>query len=285
MDNRTNRKVYISYAYSDKDKIDFIRNSLLENGFDLIAESDIVAGESWYDILMHHLNSSDFILICLTRKMFRDGVFAFEFEKEFFEQAKRRNILIIPILLEDLEIPLQFREFKVLDFRQHSNKQLDDLVKTMSLIDTISFDNLNGKVFEDLAYDLLVEYKFVNIKRESKFGDKGIDFIAEYFQEDPFNRNQKQIWIVETKFYKQERFDIVTIRKIIENYKYIGRNDAKLLLVTNAQLTSVVKQYLIDLQQEQMIDVVILDGFELRKFIANNDFLTKKYFSDVQPSQ
>ncbi|HKG06861.1 MAG TPA: toll/interleukin-1 receptor domain-containing protein, partial [Pedobacter sp.] len=142
------KRVYLSYSFNDKQKVDLLRQYLIANGFELVNDSDILPGESWKEVLMNHLKTSDYILICLTKKMFRDGVFRFEYEREFFETAKRKDIITIPLLMEDLEVPLQFKQFDVLDFREFTQDNLARLVRSMRSMDEISFDRLDAQQFE-----------------------------------------------------------------------------------------------------------------------------------------
>jgi hypothetical protein len=109
---------------------------------------------------------------------------------------------------------------------------------------------LNHRDFEELIHDLLKAYSFKNIKREDRFNDRGVDFIAEYFSSNPFGQKRKEIWMIETKFYSESRFDIKTIKQVTDLYKYINKEDAKLLLITNSQINSVVEDYLNDIRKE-----------------------------------
>ena len=84
--------------------------------------------------------------------------------------------------------------------------------------------------------------------------------------------------MIEAKFYAQSRFDIKAITQLVELYKYTSRQEAKLLLITNSLLNSVVIEYLEELQKSSFIDIEIIDGLLLKKLISNKPRILNKYF-------
>ncbi|MBB5638242.1 hypothetical protein HDE68_004171, partial [Pedobacter cryoconitis] len=112
-------KVFLSYAANDRKKIDFLKNGLIENGFSVLSDSLIAPGTNWHKIISYELNASDYLIICLTTKMFADGPFTFDYNKAFVSEAKKRDITIIPILLDDILMPDALKEFVYLDFRKN----------------------------------------------------------------------------------------------------------------------------------------------------------------------
>lgn len=277
MANVFKRKVFLSYATQDTEKVAPLRDVLSSNGFHIVSDSSpLKPGDRWDEIISYNLNTSDYLIVCLTKKLFKNGIFTFEYEKSFFEEARQRDIILIPVILEDVVIPVDFRQFQIFDLKEASG--LSSLLKRMMSYEDVSFAHLTPKMFEEMTRALLEAYNFQNIKQQSKFGDSGVDFIAEYYSPDPFNRIRKDIYLIETKFYNQSRFNLTSVQNIVSRYKYIARPDAKLILITNSQLTSVVKEYLREVSTSDLVDITVIDGFALKQIIIGKDQIIDKFF-------
>ncbi|MBB5637676.1 hypothetical protein HDE68_003601 [Pedobacter cryoconitis] len=150
----------------------------------------------------------------------------------------------------------------------------------MKAIDSISFEKLSPLVFEDLTLEILKTFNFENIQKESVKFDRGIDFMANLYEKDLFGRINKQTWLIESKFYQKERFSINILKELVDRYKYIFRDDAKLLLITNSLLTSVAREYLAEIHRSNLIDVRVIDGSELKDIITSNKSIHLKFFGN-----
>ncbi|WP_145859669.1 TIR domain-containing protein [Pedobacter suwonensis] len=277
-------KIFLSYAMADEKKVDFLRDKLVENNFEIRNDSGIAPGTSWHDIISYELNASDFLVICLTKKLFRDGKLSFAYDDQFLEDAKKRDIAIILVLLEDLIIPDNLKQFKYVDLRENKYAEADLLIEKIKFRSSITFDNLSPKRFEDMIFDLLSKLNFLNIHKETTKLDKGIDFIANYIEQDPFGRKRKETWLIESKLYRQERFSLSSLKDMLARHKYVSIDDTKLLLITNSLLTSVVREYIGELHQANGIDLRVIDGNDLKDIIADNKAIQIKYFADEQLS-
>jgi hypothetical protein len=218
------------------------------------------------------------VIILLSKSLFSSKYFEFEFPQYFFEEARKRKINIIPVLIEKCQIPSDFLEFEIINLTNDFTKGLEKVIQKLKLIPEVSFEQFSPTEFEDFTYELLKEFKFKNIQREQKFNDRGVDFIAESYTKDIFGIPTKETWMVEVKFYKEERFSINSLKQIIELYKYINREDAKILLVTNSILTSVAEEFIEEVKKDRNIEIKILDGVHLKKIVTKRKRLLNKYF-------
>lgn len=278
-ENNRRKRIFLSYSYADKQKAMLLDSRLQNIGFDIITDyKDISYGNKIFDEVKYLFQSSDFVLVLLSKSLFQSEYFHFEYTQEFFQETRQRKITVIPVLIEKCNIPSDFLEYEIFNLTTDFDKGIDKLLRRIKTIPEISFDNLNHLDFEELIYDLLKSYGFKNIKREQRFNNRGIDFMAEYFSKNPFGQKQKEFWMIETKFYSESRFDIKTIRQVIDLHKYINKQDAKLLLITNSQINSVVENYLNDIRRENYLDIEVVDGLLLKKLIASKKRIVNKYF-------
>lgn len=274
------KRIFLSYSYSDRDKALRIAE-VLRNKTDLeviIDYKDVSYEKNIFDEIRYSFESSDFVLILLSKSLFSSSSLNFEYTQEFLSNARQRRISLLPVLLEKCDIPSDFLEFEIFNLAIDFEKGFDKLLQRIRTIPEISFEKFEYRIFEDLVYDLLNSYGFKNIQGQHGFADTGVDFIAEYFAQNPFGQKSKQTWMIEVKFYSQSRFDIKAIKQLVDLYKYTNRQEAKLLLITNSLLNSVVVEYLEELKKGSFIDIEVIDGFLLKKLISNKPRILNKYF-------
>lgn len=272
------QRVFISYSFNDKETADKIVERLRKEDITVVSDIDnIQAGQSYFEEIKYLYETSEIIIILLSDSLFRNEKFQFEFPRFFFDEARKRKVTIIPALVDKCTIPSDFLEFEIINLKTNFNKGLDKIVERLKVFQEISFENFSPHVFEEFVYDLLKEYGFRNLERVTSNG-KGIDFLGEYYSTNPFGIKKRETWLVEVKYYKEERFSISAIRNIVEAYKYIGKEDAKILLVTNGLLTSAAEEYIDEVRRYSNIDIDLLDGQTLKKLVSRRKRLLDKHF-------
>ena len=275
----TQTKIFISHSYQDREKAKRIIQHLEQKGFDVFTDHlSIKAGGKIFDKIRYEYETSDFIIVLLSQNLFQSKYFRYEYAQEFFTEAKKRKATIIPVLIERCDIPSDFLAYEIINLSKHFAKGMEKITKKLESIPDISFDEMDHYQFEDLVYDLLKSYGFKNIEQQGVGADSGIDIIAERITTNPFGSKKKETWIVETKFYTQARVDIKAIQQILHYYKYLGKEDAKALIITNSYLTSVVEEYIQYVQKESLIDIEVIDGTQLKQLISRKKRLLNKYF-------
>ncbi|WP_430899755.1 MULTISPECIES: TIR domain-containing protein [unclassified Paraflavitalea] len=273
------KRIFLSYSYHDKSQAEKIAKRLMNTGFEVVSDySNLSSDRYMFDEIKYLFQSSDFVLILLSKSLFESSNFRLEYSRDFFYQTRQRKVTIIPVLIEKCDIPSDLIEFEIFSLTNDFEKGFDRLLKRIKAIPEISFDNFSATRFEELVFDLLKAYGFINIQREQTINDKGVDFIAEFLSRSPFGLKTKEVWMIETKFYSESRFDIKAIKQIVELYKHKNKEGAKVLLVTNSQFTSVVEEYLEDLKRSDIIEIDLIDGLLLKKLIAKRSRLLNKYF-------
>lgn len=273
------KKIFLSYSYKNKEIADRITSDLIQNGLDVFTDyGKLKPGQEIFEQLNYLFESSDTLVILFSKDLFESQYFKFEYPREFFEITEKRKITVIPVLIEKCLIPSAFLAYEIINLTNNYSKGIDKLIGKLKVATEISFDQFSPMMFEGLVYDLLKEYKFFNIERQSGGGDRGIDFIAEHFYNSPFGIKHKETWIIETKFYRESRVDLNTIKKLLDSYKYVSKENTNILLITTSILTSVVQEYINDAQEKHNIDFDVVDGLTLKKLISRKKRILKKYF-------
>lgn len=279
MNNRRNR-VFISYSYNDREIAHKISDALEREQIDVFIDyKDISAGENVFEQIRYMYESSETVIVLLSNSLFSSSYFQFEFPQYFFEEARKRKVNVIPILVEKCQVPSDFLEFEIINLTNNFEKGLQRVVQKLKIIPEISFDHFSPMEFEDFTFDFLKAYGFKKIQREERINNREVDFIAETYAKDIFGIPNKETWMIETKFYREERFSINMLNQIIGLYQYIDREDAGILLITNSVLTSVAEDYIKEAKRERNLEIKVIDGTLLKKLVSKRKRLINKYFT------
>ncbi len=277
--NKKNR-VFISYNYKDIDKVRLIVDKLVANGMEVYYDCNMF-DKSSSDInknLKYQIETNETLLLLISANFLAYESFNNEFTS-FLTESHKRKINVIPIVIEKSLIPNKLLNYETFNLSNNFDYGLDKIIKKLKVIPEISFDNFTPEQFEYLVADLLKEYDFTNIETHFRTKKHEIDIKAEYVTKNPFGIVQTEHWIIEVKFYKQERFSINGIKQLIEYKRHLLPADLKLLLVTNSILTSVVQDFLNNYQKIDNIQIEVIDGFQLKNLISKRKRLLDKYFS------
>jgi hypothetical protein len=272
-----NQRVFLSYSYKDKEKVDRVASELRNSGIDIWYDyQDIDVGSDWNKKIRYEIESSDTVIVFLS-KSFLSSEWSQRELWQFLNESEKRSINIIPVALERVRIPSDLSGFLILNL-YNSEVALEKLIHKVKTIPEITFDKFSPWDFENFIGDFLREYGFINIKHQELSNDRGFDFQADFKRKSPFGTTQVEHWLVEVKFYKKERFSISAIQQLLEYKRNLLPADIKLLLVTNSILTSVAEKYLYDFQKIENTQIEVVDGLLLRKLVARRKRLLDKYF-------
>lgn len=124
--------VFISYSNEDLDKVTPIAQTLQEQGWSIWWDPQIPFGKRFDDAIETALDSSKCILVVWSKNSIKSN-----WVKTEAAEGMRRNILV-PILLDDVIIPLEFRRIqtaRLANWARHSqSKEFDKLLDTITLI-------------------------------------------------------------------------------------------------------------------------------------------------------
>jgi len=273
------KRVFLSYAHQDLPVVEQFRQALQQHEYHVYSDyTELEPGEPWVETLRYRLEASDFVIVFLSKNLFERDNLRFEYAESFFENLKRRNINLIPVCIDNYPVPPVFLAFELL-YAINNPDGPKKLIERINTIQTISFEKLSAVAFEELVYSLLQNLEFKKIEWNRTVVDDGFDFMAEYYNTDPFGQQKKETWLIECKNYKEKRFDLRTIKEIAERYKYVRRKDAKLVLITTSQFNSVAKEYLEEIRRSDFIEIDTIDGFQLKNILSKFPNLVDKFFA------
>ncbi|MHC5745283.1 MAG: TIR domain-containing protein [Nostoc sp.] len=274
----TRPRVFVSYASVDKAVARVIVEGLRSRNINVCLDDyELYPGTHWTESIRSAVSASAYFLLLLSKHLVNSHWVSKETEA-VLKELQNRDITFLPVLLEDCEIPSSLATYQFFDMRSGIEENLEKLVNALSSTVEIDFEKLSPHTFEQLVTDLLQKLGFINLQSESKQSDSGIDAIVEFRHKDPFGAENREVYAVETKFYRDSRADLRTLKQLIGYVKNDPKID-KALLVTNGNLTSVALDWVSDAPKLTGIPIRVVDGTELKRLLLQNTDLVSKYFT------
>src|SRR5215207_8906156 len=103
--------IFISYARSDKAKAERLAESLAKQGWVVWWDRDILPGQSFDVTIEEALNSAGCIIVLWSKASVSS-----DWVKTEAEEGRKRRVLI-PALIEDVKIPLEFRRIQTANLK------------------------------------------------------------------------------------------------------------------------------------------------------------------------
>ncbi|HZF13273.1 MAG TPA: TIR domain-containing protein [Thermoanaerobaculia bacterium] len=268
---------FIGHSRGDRDAADWVQRRLEQRPASYWCDAtEISPGERWREKLDHEIASSDYVVVFLTPNVVSSKWLADELCSSSGE-LEQKKVTVIPVLLEDCELPRELMKWQTFDCRTHRNAELSNLGRCLLSAPQIDFSLLTPPSFEDLVADVLVKLNFYAVEKATEPADKGqVDIKAKFLARDPFGAQHEETWYIETKFYRHERADLASIHRLACYLSEIPE-PCRALLVTNGQLTSATRSWLSE-PKGRRADLRVVDGSELRSVLIKFPDLVKKHF-------
>jgi 5'-deoxynucleotidase YfbR-like HD superfamily hydrolase len=131
-------KVFLSHASKDKQVVNRLNRSLESNGFSTwIDEKDIPFGGSITEEIQKGLTESSVLLAFLSHASTASKWVSTEWQAKLFRHMKEERVAVIPVLIDDCELPPLLAGLKYFDLRDLSEYEvkLKMLVQTLNKLD------------------------------------------------------------------------------------------------------------------------------------------------------
>jgi hypothetical protein len=132
-------KLFLSHASSDKTFVRTLKRSLERLGHDIwLDETNIQVGVSIPKALQTGIEAADFVAVVLSKNSVESGWVEEEWQAKYWDGVSKRQVTILPVLLEDCKIPTFLRHKRYADFRGHYEVGLVQLANSLTLRPEIS---------------------------------------------------------------------------------------------------------------------------------------------------
>ena len=127
-----NKKLFLSHSSRDKDLVISVALDLNEKGITTWLDAfDILPGESIVSKINQGLENCEFILLFLSKNSVKSNWVTKEWETILWDEIDSNKVKIIPIKLEDCEIPKILQTKKYIDFSIDYNSGINQLINTI----------------------------------------------------------------------------------------------------------------------------------------------------------
>lgn len=122
------KKMFISYCHEDSSKVKKFAFLLSLRGFDLwMDEKNIANGDSYTTKILNGIHDSDVYIIFLSEAALKSAWVGAEIDFAIHEKIEKGKLIVVPVLLEDVEIPVPLSNIDYLDARFSMQKAIEEL--------------------------------------------------------------------------------------------------------------------------------------------------------------
>jgi Predicted endonuclease distantly related to archaeal Holliday junction resolvase and Mrr-like restriction enzymes len=263
----------MSYSHEDASAAALIARSLQLNFAVELSNPEFALGQTISSAIYDAIESSDVVIVLLSQAALRTDWVRAETAMALSQESKRRDIDLVPVLLEPCEIPDGLRDRLAVDLSQDGALGVGRLITRLMGDRAVDFKALDASSFESLVAEILRREDFA-LTAVSRNADMGRDFTASHGGER---------WVIEVKQYTpQKRLSVSVINQVIEQVRRY-EPEANALLVTSGQLTSVAQDYLDHASRQMGGRIRVIDGVELKQLLAKHPDLIDRYFAPGRP--
>lgn len=150
-------KIFLSHSSKDKKIVRQISRALESQGYKTwLDENDILIGDSITNEIGKGLKESDVVLVFLSKHSVASRWVNNEWKIKFYEQVNEGEVYVLPLLIEDCDLPTLLEDKNYADFSDLDSYEtsLSNLIRTLRIIDLknqkkkieVSYDNIS--IFE-----------------------------------------------------------------------------------------------------------------------------------------
>jgi len=279
-------RVFLSYAAQDRGIAEKIATDLRKSGIDISFDRwEMKVGDSLLEKIRTAVNRSDFLAVLLSPHSVRSGWVKQEMNIAFARELERREAVLLPILIEDCDLPPILAARKYADFRINYEYGLKELLRALPVLPSrrLPWETLSAADFERLVASLLKKEGFSNVHGFGRGADRGVDIVAEFITKRPGGEFEKQKWVIECKHYRSRKVTLDSLHQLVA-YASTAHADAT-LLATSSELTITATQAARRLQELSGRELVIWDKGRLDILVSKHPDLVTAYFgAEIRPA-
>jgi hypothetical protein len=278
-DSAAPRRVFISHAHDDHELAQRISDALARSG--IPTPTQVWRYSSFADLavqLRETIQASDVVVVLLSPAAGPIRWLGTESELALSRDVERRGAELIPVLVAPIDVPGTLRDRAVVDLTNDITAGVEHLVKQIQATSRVDFSAMSPDEFEELVADLLRSLGF-HVDEVRRRPDPGVDLRATYQRADPFGSPETEVWLVQAKLYSHDRASVDAIRQLAGALA-VTSGETRGLLVTNALLTSVAREYIAELERTPHVRLRTLDGVGLKRLLRQFPGVTARHFHE-----
>lgn len=150
--------IFISYSYNDKDFVDKLAANLVKKKARVwIDRWELNVGDSIIDKIQEAIQESDALIVVISKASMTSDWCKKELSSGFLRELEEQRVVVLPVLLEDCDIPIFLRGKKYADFRNDFD---EGLIQTLAAVAKVTSDTQGRIIKNDVFTDWSIDWGF-----------------------------------------------------------------------------------------------------------------------------
>lgn len=152
--------IFISYSHENQDKVEKIAAHLVKDRANIwIDEWELNVGDSILNKIQEAIETSAALLIVLSKASVKSEWCKKELTAGLMRELSEKEVIVLPVLIEDCEIPLFLKDKKYADFRTDFDTGLNEILGSIAKI----VNSNQGRLLEHDGYgDWACDWKYID---------------------------------------------------------------------------------------------------------------------------
>lgn len=148
--------IFISYSHKDKGFVEKLGKALVYNKHNIwIDEWELNVGDSIINRIQETISKSEGLLVVLSKNSVESEWCKKEITSGLLRELEEKQVVVMPLLLDDCEIPLFLRDKLYADFRENFTSGLR---RTLEAISKVANPNLKRRDENDAITDWSIDW-------------------------------------------------------------------------------------------------------------------------------
>ncbi len=127
--------IFISYSHADKEKVNHLAAHMVKKNAQVWVDTwELNVGDSLIQKVQEAIKDSDALLVILSKASVDSEWCKKELNSGLIRELDEKRVLVLPVLLEDCEIPLFLREKMYADIRSDFDAGLSSIMSAVARV-------------------------------------------------------------------------------------------------------------------------------------------------------
>ncbi|EAU53739.1 toll/interleukin-1 receptor domain-containing protein [Mariprofundus ferrooxydans] len=147
--------IFISYSHADKDRVDLLAGNMVKRNAQVWVDRwELSVGDSLIQRVQEAITESDALLIVLSKASVESEWCKKELSVGLIRELEEKRVVVLPVLLEDCEIPLFLRDKMYADLRVDFDAGLHSILEAVAKVSNPNQSRFSGdEGYVDWAVD------------------------------------------------------------------------------------------------------------------------------------
>ena len=140
--------LFVCYSHADKEFVDKLAHALVENKARVWVDRwELSVGDSLVQRVQDAISEADALLVILSKASVKSEWCKKELSAGLMRELTEKRVLVLPVLIEDCEVPLLLKEKIHADFREDFEEGLAQILEATAKVISDTLGRIEGKEY------------------------------------------------------------------------------------------------------------------------------------------